>query len=292
MAKRVTMVAIRVVGIACLLCLAACSSTTFVYNRLDTILPWYVDDYVDLDAPQQRMLDQTLQPFLSWHRQQELPRYVELLDEIEANLDHPLTPRRLGEIYSDMEVAWSRLEEESLDWLLELGTALSDEQVQEFLTYLQDRQLEYEKEYLTRSEADYREESYESLADSLGDYLGRLTPGQRDRLRRASTALERSDKVWLQERQVWIERLVVLLRRTPGWQQRVRDAVARRGETVSPRYRKVYAYKLQLIFEATADVLNSRTEKQDHFLRAELAGLRGDLQQLIAQGAAAPAEAG
>ena len=35
---------------AVLLCLlGACSSTTFVYNRLDSILPWYLDDYVDLN---------------------------------------------------------------------------------------------------------------------------------------------------------------------------------------------------------------------------------------------------
>ena len=54
------------------LAITACSGTTFVYNRLDTILP-HVDDYVDLDSPQRQLLDQTLQPFLRWHRQQELP---------------------------------------------------------------------------------------------------------------------------------------------------------------------------------------------------------------------------
>ena len=36
-------------GLICtLLLLGACSSTSFVYNRLDFIVPWYADDYVDL----------------------------------------------------------------------------------------------------------------------------------------------------------------------------------------------------------------------------------------------------
>jgi hypothetical protein len=29
--------------------LSGCSSTTFFYNRLDFILPWYLDKYVDLN---------------------------------------------------------------------------------------------------------------------------------------------------------------------------------------------------------------------------------------------------
>ena len=30
--------------------LGACSSTTFLYNRLDFLLPWYLGDYADLVA--------------------------------------------------------------------------------------------------------------------------------------------------------------------------------------------------------------------------------------------------
>ena len=56
----------------CLLCLTACSGTTFVYNRLDTILPWYLDDYVELNGTQERQLEEILRPFLNWHRRQEL----------------------------------------------------------------------------------------------------------------------------------------------------------------------------------------------------------------------------
>ncbi len=281
----------RATLVASLLCLAACSGTTFVYNRLDTILPWYVDDYVDLSGTQERQLDVELQPFLNWHRQQELPRYVQLLDEIDASLAQPITTKQVAAIYEGMEVAWFRLEEESLEWLLELGATLSEEQVQEFLSYLQKRQEEYEQEYLPRTEAEYREETYDSFADSLGDYLGRLNPAQRERLQQASADLERSDVVWLQERAAWLQRLRVMMQRPPGWQEQVREAVASRGETISERYREVYEHNMQVIFGAVADVLDSRSEKQDRHLRGELAGLREDLQTLIAQGVAEPADA-
>jgi len=260
-----------------------------VYNRLDTILPWYVDDYVDLDGTQEQRLDEELQPFLAWHRQQELPRYLQLLDDIEASLAQPFTAREVEAIYAGMEVAWLRLEEESLDWLLELGETLSDAQVQEFLAYLQERQQEYEEEYLPRTEAEYREETYDSLADNLGDYLGSLSKEQRERLRQAAASLQRSDEVWLEERAAWLARLGAMMQREPGWQQQVRAAIAARGETASARYREVYNHNLEVIFSAVADVLNTRSQKQDSYLRGELASMRGDLRTLIAQGASTPA---
>jgi hypothetical protein len=68
--------------------------------------------------------------------------------------------------------------------------------------------------------------------------------------------------------------------------------LARRSETLSPRYQQVYEHNLEVILGAVADVLNSRTDKQDRHLRQKLAGLREDLQTLIAQGETAPADAG
>jgi hypothetical protein len=275
---------------AVLVCLlGACSSTTFVYNRLDSILPWYLDDYVELDSSQDRQLDELLEPFLAWHRRQELPRYVALLEQVEADLDSPVSAAQVEGIYTGIEDAWLRLQDESLDWLLALGGSLSDEQVQEFLDVLQERQEEYEEEYLERSEREYREDSYESLLDSMQDYLGRLTDAQRDRLRAASLELRRSDSIWLQERAAWLQRLDILMQRQPGWQQRVREAIALRDETVSEQYSATYEHNLEVIFSAIAAVLDSRSEQQDRRLRAELRDLREDLQSLIDQGQASAA---
>ncbi|MCP5128403.1 MAG: hypothetical protein H6985_02340 [Pseudomonadales bacterium] len=291
MAGRVACARTRVlVGASLLLWLVGCSGTTFVYNRLDSILPWYVDDYVELNGHQERQLDQALQPFLRWHRQQELPRYLDLLNKVEASLDQPVTPGEVRSLYEGMEIAWLRLEQESLEWLLALGDTLSEAQVQEFLGYLQEKQEEYEEEYLGRSEPEYREESYDSFADTLEDYLGRLTPAQRERLLLASAALQRSDAIWLKERAAWQERLVVLMQRQLGWKERVRESIARRSETVSPEYVQVFEHNLNVVFAAISDVLNMRTEKQDRHLRRELDDLREDLQTLIAEDADAPAE--
>jgi len=271
-------------GLICtLLLLGACSSTSFVYNRLDFIVPWYADDYVDLDAGQREQLDEMLVPFLAWHRQQELPRYIELLDDIQLRLDRPLAPDDVAASYAEVEQAWIRLQGQALAWLLELGDGLTDEQVEEFLEELQDQQLEYEKKYLRRSEETYRQESYDNFKDSLQDNLGRLDKAQRQRLLDASEELRRSDAIWLREREIWLQRIGVILQREPGWQEVMREAIQRRDQTTSSLYLETFDHNLQVVFAAVADVLNSRTPKQDKHLRGRLADLREELESLLVQ---------
>ena len=268
-----------------LLFIGGCSSTTFVYNRLDFILPWYLDDYVELDRAQDAFLDEQLQPFLAWHRTEELPRYTQILDDITRRLDAPLTAQDVAAISLEFEQAWFRLEGRALEWLLALGERLTDDQVQQFLDELWDKQEEYQKKYLERSDQEYREDSYDSLRDSVQDYLGGLDKPQKQLLETASTDLLRSDTTWLRERAAWLQRLEVMMRREPGWQQAIRDSVQRRSETVSAEYLDLYEHNLAVIHSALAQVLNSRSEKQDQRLRKKLANLREDLQTLVDQGA-------
>jgi hypothetical protein len=280
------MKSMRLGAVFLVLFLSACSSTSFVYNRLDIILPWYLDDYVDLSREQKNSLDGLLQPFLRWHRQEELPQYVLLLSDIEASLDQPVSLEVVAGIYTNAETSWLRLEDRSIEWLLKLGDELSEEQINEFLAVLGEEQEEYEEKYLPRSDEEYLEESYENFADGLGDYLGRLSSNQREILHGASAQLQRMDSLWLQERAQWIDDLTQLLRREPGWKQQLRDLKNNRDEQATPEYSAMYTHNLVVIESAIAEVVDSRSEKQDKRLRRKLKNLREDFEGLIAQGTA------
>lgn len=279
----------RLALVLILLFLGACSGTTFLYNRLNIVVPWYVDRYVDLDREQKRYLGDLLDPFLDWHRNDELPSYVAILDQMTDELDARVTAEGVRAISREFESAWFRLESRGLEWMLGLGEQLSDEQMDEFIESLWDKQQDFEEEYLERTDEEFRRDSYDGLKDSLQDYMGRLGPAQRERLERASQELRRSDSVWLTERGAWIERAENMLQRKPGWQDQVREAIAQRDDTVSQEYLDTYTHNLEVIHAAIADVIDSRSEKQDRRLRRELQDLRADLQTLIAQGQAASA---
>jgi hypothetical protein len=234
-----------------------------------------------LDSEQGRYLKQELlPPFLHWHRTEELPRYVELLDEILASLDRELTLEQLEAFTGSAEQALDRLQQRSLDWMLALGTALDDDQIAEFHAALQEQQAEFEEEYLERSDREFREDVCERLEDHARNYLGRLQRAQKAQLATACDELWRSDQLWLEERAQWLLQLRHLLQREPGWEQRLREAVAQRGSTVSQDYRAVYDHNFRTTQLAVAELLNGRSERQDSHLRRKLGKLRQDLRQL------------
>lgn len=267
-----------------LLTLAGCSSTTFVYNRLGFIIPWYVGKYVDLTRDQKRYLDQQLTPFLDWHRYEELPQYLGIIDDIEQSLAGQATAGQLEAIAGRFEDAWLRIEFRGLEWMLALGAELSREQMDEFIATLKEKQQEYEEEYLSRSDEAYRQEAYENLEDSARDFLGRLDRDQRSILQEAAGQLQRSDAIWLRERANWLLRMEEILQRDAGWQELVREALRNREQTTSAEYLAVYEHNTQVIYQALAELANTRTEKQDQRLRKRLEDLREDIESLIARG--------
>jgi hypothetical protein len=274
----------RVWVVIALFVVSACSSTTYVYNRLDFLLPWYMDDYVDLDAEQEAYLDELLVPFLAWHRAHELPVYLTALNRIEDSLNQPLTAEIVGTIVTEFELAWLRLQSEGLERLLDLGASLSDEQIAAFLEALWEQQREFEEEYLERDEEEFFEDNADNTRDTFQDYLGKLSDDQKQWVRDGSRRLLRSDQVWLKERAQWLTELGILLTREPGWQERVRVAVSAKNNTMTPEYQRIYEHNMDAIYQLAAQVLNARSERQSRHLRGKLADVREDLETLIAQG--------
>jgi hypothetical protein len=265
----------------CALLLAGCTAT-FTYNRLDWLIPWYVDGYVDLNREQRRILEDQLEPLLKWHREEELVRYAAVLERIERELGSPVTASAVQAWIDEITAALERTETSMLSLALDFSETLSDEQMAEFAANLWQRQRDYEEEFLGRSEEEYRRDSYDSLADFLRRFTGPLQSAQKERLQAAAGSLLRFDSAWLEERALWLKTLEPLLQREAGWQQRVQAAYAARKDQRTPRYREYLAHNLGVISAALADVLNQLDSKQRKAMAREFDDLRSRLRELAA----------
>lgn len=263
------------------LLLSACTAS-YTYNQLDWLIPWYVDDYVDLTRTQRQSLQAQLAPRLAWHREEELEQYVALLDRIESGLDGTVDA---GTVYSwadDLLAAAQRVERTMMEVALDFGPEVSDEQMREFIGTLWERQDEYEEEFLERSDAEYAEDDFEYLTDLLERFLGRLSPDQSAALRAAANDLQRFDRAWLQERRAWLQILEPLLRnRKPGWQEAVMNAYEARLRERTPAYHATLQHNLDRISEAYARALSIMSDRQRSRALAEIEDLRGTLLKLM-----------
>ena len=271
-----------VLPLLCVLVLSACT-TSFYYNRLDWLIPWYVEDYIDLSAEQEKSLKVKLEPYLNWHRQEELNIYIALLRRIKTDIKSTVDAKTVESWVDEVRLAEQRIKLNFLALALELSDTIDDTQMQEFIDNLWKRQQELEKKYLLRTDAEYIEDSYEGLLKYVRRFMGRLTDEQEQRLYQAATELQRLDRAWLTDRKVWLERMMPYLEREPGWQSEIKVAFSERETYRTAAYQTTIAHNLGSVSLAIADVINERNSKQDRKLNKKLDELVNDLEQLNRQ---------
>jgi hypothetical protein len=262
------------------LLIVGCSTTTFIYNRIDFLLPWYLGKYVELTRDQKQYLDELLIPFFNWHRSDELPKYLEIINHTENILDGEVKPEHIAAISLNVEESWFRLEKKVLVWMLPLASDLTDEQIQSFLQVMQKKAKEYENTYLGRGEKDYRQDAYDKIRDNLQRFMGELSQQQLSLVRSYTADMQRRDGVWLQNRKALLVNLSSILERNSGWKDRL-TRINQRDSAVQQSYRETYVHNLDVIYHLLAEVLNNRSEKQNQRLRQQLLKYRTDIETLI-----------
>jgi hypothetical protein len=266
------------------LTLSGCSATQLIYNRVDILVRWYLDDYVSLDSEQQARFDARLETLLAWHRREELPAYVVLLDDASIILNEGVPLDDTRAMADRIEEAAIRFQDPFLELLLSTGQDLTPQQTRQFVDTLISKQEEFEEDRLARSDTEYREDLESRFDKQLSRYLGSLTAEQTDRIAEGVAEMTRLDRFWLEDRRVWITDLsAILLEDAPQWPDQVRALIAGRGDALLPDYREGIDHNGEVILQLSRDVLITRTDKQDRKLRGRLQSLRDDLAALATQ---------
>jgi len=263
--------------------LAGCT-TSFTYNQLDWLIPWYVDGYVDLTRDQKKTLKAELEPFLSWHRNEEIELYIDILDEIEAGIASPLTATQVLMWIEDIVGAAERTELNMLAVGLQFGETLSDGQMQEFVDSLWERQREYEEEFLGRIDEEYTRDNYDNLKNIIVKFIGKMSAAQKILLRTAAAELCRFDRPWLEDSEEWLLELEPLLQRNAGWQAEVENAFLARKVNRSPEFSECIDKNYRVISQALANVLNQASEAQKKRMVREIEDYRTQFQRIIQSG--------
>ena len=264
--------------------LSGCSANRFLYNRLDTVVNWWIDDYVALSVEQQVAFDAGLSSVLQWHRYDELPRYKTIIEESLVALEGGVTLAEAELIADDIDQAVVRLQEQMLELLLDVGDSLTDEQVTEFLSTIDEDQATYREKRLSRSDDKYFEDSADSLEDLVKRLLGRLSRDQKQLIKSTSRELTRLDGLWHADREKWGTSLrAILEQRSEGWRGDIVGLVEDREAERIPDYVAAIDRNGEIILALLVDVINSRSERQDSRLRDFLTDLAEDIDALSAR---------
>ncbi|MFD0913373.1 DUF6279 family lipoprotein [Methylophilus luteus] len=148
----------------------SCSLVKTAYNNAPVLIAWRLDDYFNFSEAQKAKLKPALQELHAWHRKNELPRYVALLNEINDDLSHEVNAETVCQRMEAIKANAQALQTRFIPIIVELGPTLSDKQLQHLQKKLEKRNQEWKEEWWQET----TEEQQEARLDKSKDFAEKV----------------------------------------------------------------------------------------------------------------------
>lgn len=269
------------------LLLGACSQTSLAYRNLDWLVPWRVNQYLDLDAEQKAWLKPRLQAHLAWHCSAELPRYVAWLQRTENLLQAPEPPaEQLEAQMLEVEQAFNTLVEQTTPTAVSLLAGLSPRQVERLYARMdKDNQEDHEQFLQPPLQTQIRERA-ERLEKRLRPWFGTLNEAQRARITEWASERREQNRQWLENRARWQSefRAVLDARSEAGFSERMAKVLENRRGAHDPEATRAYEQSRRAMAALLSDLLVAADDQQRSGINQRFASMRTDLAGQICTG--------
>jgi len=185
---------------ACSLILAGCGMIDLAYNNAPSIVSSKIDDAFDLDARQNTQLDSRLDQFFVWHREEELIRYQQLLDQAALAAADGITAAEFMELNKNVRLAWRRSLEKAIDSFGDLAVTLTPQQIENYQQYHRESFSEF-KDYLEKSAQQREIFRVSRNFDRLEDWYGGFDEFQENKIRLRLRQVPDIYEPWLRYRE-------------------------------------------------------------------------------------------
>ncbi|MBU1332385.1 MAG: hypothetical protein KJ884_19785 [Gammaproteobacteria bacterium] len=267
---------------------SACSQVGLAYRNLDWLVPWRLNDYLSLDSTQQAWLKPRVQQHLTWHCSQELPRYLDWLNETQRLVTGPApSAEQLLARFADVDAAIKRLTVEVTPTAIELLKGLNDSQVEALYAAMDEDNVEDRQDFLEPDLATQHLERAERLEDRLRNWLGRLNAEQQARVTTWAEGLGEQNRYWLENRARWQDafRQSMAQRDQPDFGERLTHLLQNREAYYSDDYRAAYPRSRAALASLFSDLLAQATDAQRERLGHHLRDLQRDLAAQVCSSA-------
>ncbi|MBB1613301.1 MULTISPECIES: DUF6279 family lipoprotein [Pseudomonas] len=265
------------------LLLGACSRVGLAYRNLDVIIPWNLNDYLDMNSEQKSWFNQRLQQHLSWHCTTQLPGYLDWLDRLQLMVqNNQVSDQGLQERTREAKQAIAETAQQITPSAVELLQGLNDQQVKEMNSAFAKDLQEHQEQYLKPPLAQQIEQRSQRMSKRLNAWLGPLSPSQQQRVEQWSSSLGEQNQQWIANRAHWQAQFsaAVEQRQNSDFPQRIEQLLVHRESLWTPDYRQAYAHTEQAARSLLVDLMAQSTPAQRQRLLKKIDGVRKDFAEL------------
>ena len=159
--------------------LQGCSAVKTAYNQAPTLAYLYLDGYVDFNDAQTIQVKDELTKMQAWHRQTQLPAYIELLEKVQQKMPQDITGSQACEVLADVRQKVLVMTDYAEPAAQSLTTSFTPKQLDAMQRKFAKSNTTWREDFLDASPKDIFEKRQKS-AIKRGDMLyGSLSEGQR-----------------------------------------------------------------------------------------------------------------
>ncbi|RLU01100.1 DUF6279 family lipoprotein [Ketobacter sp.] len=258
----------------------------FVYNQLDWLIPWYLEDYVELERDQEALFGQRLQAYLAWHRTDQLPRYAAFLHQVADQAEQGLTRPDIARIEAQTEQFAQALMDRMLNDLIDLLATATDGQIEQLFARLQQDNEEYRREYIEVSADKQRKQRYKEVIKYAERWTGRLSSDQAQQIAEWVRQFELMGPEIESARLAWqdeFRRVLALRSDRPVYEAAFRKLISDPDFGRSEALKRKLAYNSELAVDLYLQLDKTLTPKQRGHMVKKLRSYADDFQLLSAQ---------
>jgi hypothetical protein len=192
---------------------AGCSSIRFTYNHGDTLLYWWLNNYLDLDSDQSGYVKKDIDNLFQWHRKTQLKDYVQLLQNGQRQLAGNLSQADLLTNYHDIKSRTELLAYKALPELADLARSVRPEQIAQMEKKFAKNNEDYRKKFMRGDQEQQQKARFKKSMEQFDLWFGNFSSEQEAQLRKASDARVLDNDVWMSERMRRQKQIVTALRK-------------------------------------------------------------------------------
>ena len=265
------------------LVLAGCNRVGLAYRNLDVIIPWTLNDYLDMNAGQKSWFNDTLKEHLAWHCTTQLPGYLDWLDRLQQMVDNnQVTDAALQARTVEAKQAIAEVAREITPSAIQLLQGLDDQQVKEMSDALAKDLRKRQDEYLKPPLAQQIKERAQRMSKRLDAWIGPLSDSQQNRVTAWSIALGEQNQEWIGNRARWQAQFIAAVqqRHSADFPQKMQQLLVDRESLWTPEYKAAYARTETAARSLIVDLMAESTPQQRMKLTQKIDGVRSDFKAL------------
>ena len=112
------------------LALQACSTVKLAYNQAPRLAYLYLSGFIDFTDSQAAQVKAELSSFQAWHRQSQLPAYIELLQKVQQKIPQNLTANQACDVFDQVRQKVLRMSDQAAPAATRVVATLSPNQLE------------------------------------------------------------------------------------------------------------------------------------------------------------------